>query len=118
MFGKPHWFKKKSFGWGLTPVSWQGWIYTLVWSGVMVAPFSLLLGWHLVTEAMVWLGASLGTLIYDVYLIMKQMDGQPSSIEPSVEGVKDSDLVNYLPSTKVSTPPEQKNYDYYIGDDA
>lgn len=29
MFGKPHGFKPRRFGWGLTPVSWQGWIYVL-----------------------------------------------------------------------------------------
>lgn len=27
MIGKPEWFKKKKFGWGLTPVTWQGWVY-------------------------------------------------------------------------------------------
>ena len=28
MFGKPNWFRPKTFGWGLTPITWQGWAYT------------------------------------------------------------------------------------------
>jgi hypothetical protein len=39
MFGKPRWFKPKRFGWGLTPVSWQGWIYVLVWIVVLLIPY-------------------------------------------------------------------------------
>jgi len=42
MFGKPNWFRPKTFGWGLTPITWQGWAYTAVWGGLLVAPFSLL----------------------------------------------------------------------------
>ncbi|MEI7810659.1 MAG: hypothetical protein WCI41_03875 [bacterium] len=25
------WFKRKSYGWGWTPCSWEGWIVILVW---------------------------------------------------------------------------------------
>ncbi len=39
MFGKPEWFRPKSFGWGLTPITWQGWLYTAAWSAVMIVPF-------------------------------------------------------------------------------
>lgn len=28
-YGKP-WFARKRFGWGIRPVSWQGWIITLL----------------------------------------------------------------------------------------
>jgi hypothetical protein len=35
MFGKPQWFtRRKYLGWGIMPVSWQGWAYTLL----LVAP--------------------------------------------------------------------------------
>jgi hypothetical protein len=35
MFGKPQWFaRRKYLGWGLMPITWQGWAYTLV----LVAP--------------------------------------------------------------------------------
>jgi len=34
MIGKPQWFKKRKYtGIGITPVSWQGWIYV----GVIIA---------------------------------------------------------------------------------
>jgi len=26
------WFKQKSYGWGWTPVTWQGWVVTAVWA--------------------------------------------------------------------------------------
>lgn len=30
MIGKPEWFRRRKYtGWGLTPVTWQGWAYTL-----------------------------------------------------------------------------------------
>jgi hypothetical protein len=38
MFGKPQWFvRRKYLGWGLMPVTWQGWAYMLV----LVAPIVL-----------------------------------------------------------------------------
>jgi hypothetical protein len=39
MFGKPGWFQPKRFGWGLTPAGWQGWVYVLVWIGVLLGPY-------------------------------------------------------------------------------
>ena len=38
MIGKPSWFKiRKWGGWGITPDSWQGWVYL----GVMIIPFAI-----------------------------------------------------------------------------
>jgi hypothetical protein len=31
------WFKRKLFGWGWTPVTWQGWIATLIYMAVVIA---------------------------------------------------------------------------------
>ncbi len=31
------WFKRKLYGWGWTPVTWQGWLVTLLYIGLMVA---------------------------------------------------------------------------------
>ena len=36
MIGKVEWFKKKSFGWGLTPKTWQGWTYVLVFIVLLI----------------------------------------------------------------------------------
>jgi uncharacterized membrane protein YphA (DoxX/SURF4 family) len=33
LIGEKAWFGPKSFGWGLTPVSWEGWVLT---AGVVV----------------------------------------------------------------------------------
>jgi len=35
-----YWFKRKCFGWGWTPVTWQGWLVTLIYIGFL-ALFSL-----------------------------------------------------------------------------
>jgi hypothetical protein len=35
-----YWFKRKAFGWGWTPVTWQGWLITLIYIGSLIA-FSL-----------------------------------------------------------------------------
>lgn len=32
-----YWFKPKRYGWGATPVTWQGWAVTLAAAAVMVA---------------------------------------------------------------------------------
>src|SRR5262245_32600048 len=81
MFGKPQWFVPKSFGWGLHPVTWQGWAYTGVWTSLIVVPFLILLTRYQpgegprVMEASIWLGASVSALVYDVYLILQQIRG-------------------------------------------
>lgn len=33
---KGHWFKAKIFGWGWTPVTWQGWVVTLIYVGLLI----------------------------------------------------------------------------------
>jgi len=32
------WFKRKQYGWGWFPVTWQGWIITLLFIGITTAP--------------------------------------------------------------------------------
>jgi len=31
-----YWFKRKIYGWGWTPVTWQGWLVTLAIIGVLI----------------------------------------------------------------------------------
>ncbi len=31
-----YWFKRKLYGWGWTPATWQGWLITLVFIGAIV----------------------------------------------------------------------------------
>lgn len=73
MFGQPDWFKAKTIGWGLVPTRWQGWVYAAVWTTAIAVPFILLLSRHLVPEAMVWMGASVGALVWDVRQILRAM---------------------------------------------
>ncbi len=38
------WFKRKTYGWGWTPVTWQGWLVVLIYVGCMVGTATLLDG--------------------------------------------------------------------------
>lgn len=75
MFGKPEWFVPKTFGWGLTPVTWQGWVYAFVWALVIALPFNLLLFTREngIIEACVWMFAMIALVFYDVRLILRAM---------------------------------------------
>ena len=33
----PEWFVQKRYGYGATPVAWQGWAITLVYSAIVIA---------------------------------------------------------------------------------
>jgi cobalamin synthase len=45
MIGKPEWFKRRKYtGWGLTPKTWQGWVYILFLIVPIVAVSSSPLG--------------------------------------------------------------------------
>ena len=73
MFGKPEWFKPKAFGWGLTPVTKEGWIYAGAWAAILIVPFLAFLGVGRWPEALIWLAFSIGVLVVDVKLILRAM---------------------------------------------
>lgn len=77
MFGKSVWFRAKATRWGLHPITWQGWAYSLGWIGVIAAPFAALVSRHQVPEALIWLTASLGTFAWDVRGIRREL--QPAT---------------------------------------
>ena len=97
MFGQPSWFREKKFGWGLVPVTWQGWGYAAIWSGVLIAPFMLLVGRHLAFEALIWLGASVSMLLWDVRQILRAK--RESSPVDDVLYIGDEELVTNGVST-------------------
>ena len=37
---KKLWFKRKSYGWGWTPVSWEGWVIICIYAFMMAFAFS------------------------------------------------------------------------------
>ena len=85
MFGCPEWFREKRIGWGLTPVTWQGWLYTLVWCGLIAAPFVLLTASGRVPEALVWMGVSVGTLVWDVRQVLASLRGRAAGERSHVD---------------------------------
>jgi hypothetical protein len=72
MFGKPEWFQEKRIGWGLKPVSWQGWTYSATWLAVIALPFFGLLIQGLVAEALIWMAATVSTVLWDVRSILRE----------------------------------------------
>lgn len=84
MFGKPEWFGKKVWGWGLYPATREGWIYTGAVAGGIALPFNLLLlsrGWP---EAMIWLFVSALAVVWDVKQIIEAIDyphGKPKPVK-------------------------------------
>jgi hypothetical protein len=73
------WFRAKTYGWGWTPSTWQGWAVTIVWSAALAAWLfyrwpadGVSPGWHfdLVTVA-----GSL--LLAAVFLVVCWIKGEP-----------------------------------------
>jgi len=77
MFGKPEWFRDKKIGWGLIPVTWQGWAYTAAWGCAIAGPFVLLVSQHKALGAGVWMAAMLAGLIWDVWQIKRARNAPP-----------------------------------------
>ena len=94
MFGKPQWFRPKAIGWGLTPISWQGWAYTALWSAAIAGPFLLLLVSGKPIESFIWMGLGTGALAYDVRQILLAMN--PPKAAPEATVVKHDDNVLYI----------------------
>lgn len=74
MFGKPAWFRKKSLGWGLRPVVWQGWLYSLAWTAVICGPFIALVAAAKIVEALIWIAVMMLALLWDVRQVLRQME--------------------------------------------
>ena len=35
MLRRADWFQPKVIGWGIAPVTWQGWIWTMTWAAAL-----------------------------------------------------------------------------------
>lgn len=82
MFGKPEWFKPRKYtGWGLTPKTWQGWVYI----AVILIPFIIFQSIPIWTDSVrlvvtfVWIGL----LVLDTVPIMRKL-GQ-DELEEQIE---------------------------------
>ncbi len=104
MFGKPQWFRRKKVGWGLRPVTVQGWLYTAAWSAVLALPFATLVLRNQPAEALIWLAAACVLLVYDVRQIMAVMT--PSQPAEDVLYIGDDEASNERLATR--------NYDFRL----
>ena len=59
------WFKRKSYGWGWTPCTWQGWVIVLVW--VIFFSTAIVLFDHEGLKNILFIILSTGLLIYICY---------------------------------------------------
>jgi hypothetical protein len=70
MIGKPEWFTYRTFGWGITPKKWQGWVYV----GALAFIIGLIMSVHIVDSIRAWLFFGfMGILLLDVLHIMIQL---------------------------------------------
>jgi hypothetical protein len=107
MFGKPQWFRPKRFGFGLTPVSWQGWLYSWAWAAVIAAPFVLLVWRHQPAEATAWLALAIGALVYDSWQIRRAIRSGSST---ATVAVKQEDEVLFIGDSNPGAPIATQNY--------
>ncbi len=110
MFGKPEWFREKTVGWGLTPITWQGWAYALIWMAVIVAPFLGLLALRGGPEAALWLIGSLAFVVWDVRKILQQKRGNGSANQKEPE----DDMLYITGDEEDASSLATRNYDMHV----
>lgn len=70
MIGKPEWFKYRTFGWGVAPKTWQGWVYV----GVLAFALGGITAMGLNNAISQWLFAAvIAIVVIDIFHIMLQL---------------------------------------------
>jgi len=70
MIGKAHWFKYRTFGWGVNPKTWQGWLYVAIAACLMAGTFAI----GMVDSTKMWIFAIITTVfIVDIIVIMTNL---------------------------------------------
>lgn len=70
MIGKPQWFKYRIFGWGVSPKTWQGWVYVV--AVALILGFTMAIGIN--DTAKMWIfGILIFIVLADVMSIMVQL---------------------------------------------
>jgi len=115
MFGKPRWFRPKAIGWGVVPITWQGWGYSAGWTAAILSPFMLLVSREQPLEALAWLGIGIGALAWDVRQIRSGMGLPPSRrATPAPAAVpsaaKHDDNVLYIMDSSPGAAVATRNY--------
>jgi len=116
MFGKPQWFRPKTIGWGLVPITWQGWLYTGGWGGAIALPFLLLIARHQPVEAAAWMALGIGGLTCDVWQILRTYRAPRSATaaSPVASGGKVDDNVLYILDSRPGQPVATRNYNLQV----
>jgi len=72
MFANPKWFKRRKYtGWGITPASWQGWLYLLGFLSFILIVYSVLHSFGVKQEYTIVVVAFLMALmVVDAVIIM------------------------------------------------
>jgi len=113
MFGQPQWFRPKTFGWGLVPITWQGWLYSGGWIVTIVLPFLLLLGRHQPLEAAAWMTLTISALSYDVFQILRSYRGSPAGASATA-ATKTDDGVLYILDSRPGQPVATRNFNLQV----
>lgn len=74
-----YWFKPKRYGYGATPVTWQGWLVTLVGPAVFVAAVLFAGRHHELSRPLVWLplGVLLAAMLtWSIIVTRRHTDGE------------------------------------------
>ena len=58
------WFGRKRFGWGLRPISWQGWLLTIAFVAIVLALDATL------ASSQSWLFATLVAVVTALFLLV------------------------------------------------
>jgi hypothetical protein len=114
MFGRQEWFRPKRIGWGLVPVTWQGWLYSAGWIGGIMLPFLLLTGRHQPTEASIWLAVACGFLAYDVRQILRGYNSSTSTRAPAATGDQRNDNVLYILDSQPGQTVATRNFNLQV----
>jgi len=116
MFGKPQWFRPKTAGFGLVPVSWPGWLYTGGWISAIAVPFLLLIWRHQPLEATAWMALAMGALYFDVRSIRRAILGPSTSNLAKAAGSppKTDDNVLYILDSQPGQQAATRNYNLQV----
>ena len=79
------WFKPKRVGWGITPIAWQGWVYTAAWVGGMLVPQLLILRMRRPIIGLIWISAVTTALCVDSWFILRRLKKDAARKQPSMK---------------------------------
>ena len=64
--GKKYWFVPKNYGWGLMPISWQGWVAVLVYIGLVLLYLVYGYGFDLSTKVQSIAPSDIVKMVFDI----------------------------------------------------